>query len=67
MAQLPEIHAFVAASELGSLRRAAEKLSVGQSSISRSIKRLEDKLGVSLLERSTAGVHLKNADERFFA
>lgn len=65
MPQLLEIQAFIAAAEMGSLRQAAERLCIGQSSISRSIKRLEDKLGVSLLERSHAGVRMTNAGERF--
>ncbi|QFT34082.1 HTH-type transcriptional regulator GltC [Labrenzia sp. THAF82] len=65
MPQLSELRAFKAAAEFASLRRAAKALGVGQSSISRSIKRLEDKLGVSLLERSHSGVRLTNAGKRF--
>lgn len=65
MPQLSEIRNFVAAAENGSLRQAAETLGIGQSCVSRSIMRLEDKLGVSLLERSNAGVRLTNAGQRF--
>lgn len=65
MPQLLEIRYFVAAAENGSLRQAAEVLGVGQSCVSRSIMRLEDKLGVSLLERSNTGVRLTNAGRRY--
>ncbi|MCZ4292243.1 LysR family transcriptional regulator [Hoeflea alexandrii] len=65
MPQLSEIRYFVAAAENGSLRQAAETLGIGQSCVSRSIMRLEDKLGVSLLERSNTGVRLTNAGQRF--
>lgn len=65
MPQLSEIRYFLAAVENGSLRQAAETLGIGQSCVSRSIMRLEDKLGVSLLERSNTGVRLTNAGQRF--
>lgn len=65
MPQLTEIRYFVAAAENGSLRQGAETLGVGQSCVSRKIMRLEDKLGVSLLERSNTGVRLTNAGQRF--
>lgn len=65
MPQLSEIRYFVAAVENGSLRQAAEIFDVRQSCVSRSIMRLEDKLGVSLLERSNTGVRLTNAGQRF--
>ena len=65
MPLLSEIRYFVAAAESGSLRRAAEVLGVGQSCVSRRIMRLEEKLGVSLLERSHTGVRLTNAGHRY--
>lgn len=65
MPQLSDIRYFVAAAENGSLRRAAEVLGVGQSCVSRKIMRLEEKLGVSLLERSNTGVRLTNAGQRY--
>lgn len=60
-----DIRYFVAAAENGSLRRAAEVLGGGQSNVSRKIMRLEEKLGVSLLERSNIGVRLTNAGQRY--
>ncbi|WP_207189632.1 LysR family transcriptional regulator [Rhodobium orientis] len=65
MPQLSEIRYFVAAAENGSLRQAAEVIGVGQSTVSRRIMRLEDKLGVSLLERSNTGVRLTNAGQSY--
>lgn len=65
MPNLSELNHFVTAAETGSLRKASETLGIGQSSVSRSIKRLEDKLGVSLFERSNSGVRLTNAGDRF--
>ncbi|VVT24844.1 LysR family transcriptional regulator [Rhizobium sp. EC-SD404] len=49
---------FLAVAERGGFRRAAESLSVGQSSVSRQIQRLEDMLGVSLFERRADGARL---------
>ena len=65
MPQLSEIRYLVAAAENGSLRQGAETLGIGQSCVSRSVMRLEDKLGVSLLERKNTGVRLTNAGQRF--
>jgi|GEM_PF-6009148 len=42
---------FVAASEYGSLRKAAAALDIQKSTISRSIRDLEDRLGASLFQR----------------
>lgn len=55
----------IAAAENGSFRRAAEALQVQQSSVSRAIRQLEDKLGVSLFERRSTGAHLTDAGRRF--
>lgn len=53
---LPELHAFVAVVETGSFSRAALRLSVTQGAISRSVLRLEARVGVALLERNAGGV-----------
>lgn len=63
--EMAQIRFFVAAAEIGSFRGAAENLNVRQSSVSRSVRRLEDRLGVSLFERSHGGVRLTNAGRRF--
>ncbi len=46
----------VVANDCGSLRQAAELLSIPHSVVSRSIGQLERLVGTSLFERSTAGV-----------
>lgn len=65
MLEIPQLQYFLAAARSGSFRRAAESLGIRQSSISRGVRRLEDHLGVSLFERSHAGVRLTDAGRRF--
>ena len=47
---------FVAAVDLGSLTRAAERFGIGQPAASHAIRRLESGVGVTLLERTSRGV-----------
>jgi DNA-binding transcriptional LysR family regulator len=54
--KLHQLAALVTASECGSLRQAAEKLRLSQPALSRSIRELENELGVKLLERTPLGV-----------
>ncbi|RYF18145.1 MAG: LysR family transcriptional regulator [Comamonadaceae bacterium] len=58
---LVELHAFLAVARTGSFRKAAEALFVTQAAVSRAVLRLEQQLGVDVLERSGAGVHLTPA------
>lgn len=60
---LVELHAFLAVSRSGSFRKAAEELFVTQAAVSRAVARLEQQLGVDVLERSGAGVRLTPAGE----
>lgn len=53
---LPELHAFLAVCKLGGFSRAAAVLFVTQAAVSRSVQRLEQRLGCPLFERTTAGV-----------
>lgn len=46
------LRAFVTVVECGGFSRAAERLRRGQSAISLQMKRLEDSLGVKLLDRT---------------
>ncbi|NIA67555.1 LysR family transcriptional regulator [Pelagibius litoralis] len=60
----PELlRAFVTVVECGSFSRAAERLLRGQSAISLQIKRLEDHLGVRLLDRSPRHLSLTSEGE----
>jgi DNA-binding transcriptional LysR family regulator len=56
---------LIAAVQYGSFRRAAQALNMRQSTLSRTIKQLEDGLGVTLLVRSAGGVRLTPAGHQF--
>src|SRR5260370_26382548 len=51
-----EISAFVAVAEDGSFTRAAKRLGVSVATLSHSVRALEDRLGVRLLNRTTRNV-----------
>lgn len=53
---LPELHAFLTVCQLGSFRRAAERLCVTQAAVSRAVLRLEQRLSCTLLDRSGSPV-----------
>lgn len=63
--RLEDIESFLRVAEFGAFRRAASVSGVGQSTLSRRVRRLEDQLGVSLFERSSGGVRLTNAGSDF--
>lgn len=63
---LAELHAFVAVVETGGFSRAAVRLSVTQGAVSRSVLRLEARLGFALLERGAAGVKPTAAGEDYY-
>jgi len=56
--QLGSIELFCKAAELGSFSLAAENLGLTPASVSRAIKRLEERLGVRLFSRTTRNVRL---------
>jgi DNA-binding transcriptional LysR family regulator len=69
MRHLPElelVQSFLAVAEELSFRRAAERLSLDQSALSRRIKELESKLGFPLLFRTTRTVRLTEAGRQFY-
>lgn len=57
---------FVRVVEAGNFTRAAEGLGLPTSSVSRSVSKLEDDLGITLLERTTRRVALTEAGRAFF-
>lgn len=59
--ELRHLRYAVAAAHYGSFRRAAEALGVKQSSLSRRVRQMEDRLGVAVFERSSSGVRLTTA------
>jgi DNA-binding transcriptional LysR family regulator len=58
---------FVAVAEAKSFRAAGERLGVTSSAVSQALRRLEDRLGVALVQRTTRSVHLTEAGERLYA
>ncbi len=63
--RLSSIELFCKAAELGSFTAAAESLGLTPASVSRSIKRLETRLGVRLFARNTRNVRLTNEGELY--
>jgi DNA-binding transcriptional LysR family regulator len=65
MVKLVSISQALLVAEHLSFSRAAQILGVRQSAVSRRVRELEDKLGVSLFERDASGVRLTEAGRRF--
>lgn len=61
---LSDLLAFLAVARERSFTKAAGKLGVSQSALSHTVSRLEGRLGVRLLTRTTRSVSLTNAGER---
>lgn len=62
--QLGDLNAFVVVAEEKSFTRAAAKLGTSQSAVSQTVRRLEERLGVRLLTRTTRSVAPTQAGER---
>ncbi len=58
---------FVAVAEAKGFRAAGDRLGVSASAVSQSIRKLEEHLGVVLVQRTTRSVHLTDAGERLLA
>ena len=65
MVKLASISQALLVAEHLSFSRAAQVLGIRQSAVSRRVRALEDKLGVSLFEREASGVRLTEAGRRF--
>lgn len=61
-----DVPLFVQVVEAGSFTRVASKLGVQRSSVSRAVARLEDDLGVRLLQRTTRKLGLTDAGQTFY-
>ena len=62
---LGDLQTFARTAELGSLTRAAQVLGLTPSAVSRSLQRLEERLGARLLYRTTRNVALTEEGARF--
>jgi DNA-binding transcriptional LysR family regulator len=56
--KLHDLHVFIAVAELGSMRKAAERLAVSQPSVSKAIADIEHVLGIRVLDRNAKGVEV---------
>jgi DNA-binding transcriptional LysR family regulator len=66
-AHFAELNAFVAVAERSNFARAAGHLGVAASTISQTIRSLEERLGMRLLNRTTRSVSLTDAGEKLLA
>jgi len=65
--ELDGMATFVAVAEAKGFRAAGERLGVSHSAVSQTLRRLEERLGVALVQRSTRSVHLTEAGDRLYA
>jgi len=66
MNEFSQIKTFIALVENRSLSKAAEKMDIAVSAVSRRLKELEANLGVQLIQRTTRKMHLTEAGEKFY-
>ena len=67
IAVLPEMAAFTRVAELGSFSAAAASLGLTPSAVSRQVSRLEQEIGVQLIQRTTRQLRLTDAGVETFA
>jgi DNA-binding transcriptional LysR family regulator len=63
--ELRHLRAFEAVARFNSFTQAADELAITQPALSRTVRQLEDALGVTLLDRSSRHVELTRAGRRF--
>jgi hypothetical protein len=62
--EIYQLRAFIAVARTGHMTRAAERLHLTQSAVSKQLKLLEEELGAPLFERSASGMALSVAGKR---
>jgi DNA-binding transcriptional LysR family regulator len=65
--ELDGLATFIAVAEAKGFRAAGERLGVSHSAVSQALRRLEERIGVPLVQRTTRSVHLTEAGERLYA
>ena len=65
--ELDGMATFVAVAEAKGFRAAGERLGLSHSAVSQSLRRLEERLGVALVQRTTRSVRLTEAGERLYS
>lgn len=65
--ELDGMATFLAVAEARGFRAAGERLGVSHSAVSQTLRRLEERLGVALVQRTTRSVRLTEAGERLYA
>ena len=65
--ELDGMAVFVAVADTKGFRAAGDRLGVSGSAVSQAMRRLEERLGVVLLQRTTRSVRLTDAGERLYA
>ena len=65
--ELDGMATFVAVAETKGFRTAGARLGISHSAVSQSLRRLEERLGVTLVQRTTRSVRLTAAGERLYA
>ncbi|MEM5388156.1 LysR family transcriptional regulator [Paraburkholderia phymatum] len=66
MDRLAAMEIFISVAEAGSFSAAAKRMNVGQPAISKSVAQLEERLGARLILRSTRGLTMTDAGQRFY-
>ncbi|GGB04907.1 LysR family transcriptional regulator [Brucella endophytica] len=66
MDEFEGISVFLAVAETRNFRVAGERLGVTRSAVSQAVQRLEDRMGVALVQRTTRSVRLTEAGEMFY-
>lgn len=66
MDRLAAMETYIGVVEAGSFSAAARRLNTGQPAVSKAIAQLEDRLGTRLLLRSTRGLVVTEAGQRFY-
>ena len=64
--ELDGMATFVAVAEAKGFRAAGDRLGVTHAAVSQAVRRLEARLGVALLRRTTRSIHLTEAGERLY-